>query len=159
MSIYCQNVQVCQKVLIQVLDNKAGDSKREMTRFSFLCPLSVVAISTSVYHLKSYLKRSLVIFMNHTVWGFRKEELEAGVLRFLLHPLSFPDDGFVPRHCAAPSCGGGRPWAEKDHWVQARGAVSHGMTRHLCSECAQFASCLQSTVSRFLVFPFSRGGD
>lgn len=127
-------MQVYQKDLIQALDNKAGDLKREMPRFSVLCPLAAVATSTSIYHPKSYLKRSRVIHVTRVAWGRRKEELEAGSsdFPFLLCPSPVMD--FAPHPRDAPSRGS-RPQAEEDGCVRPRDTVSV-KTCHLSSVCS-----------------------
>lgn len=52
MSIYCQNVQVYQRDLIQVLDNDAGDLKRESDKVFLSSP----SILYGYEHICSSLK-------------------------------------------------------------------------------------------------------
>lgn len=76
-----------------------------MARVSFLCPLSAVATSTSVDHLKSYLKTSLVIVEELHSVRTQEERTGGWPSQTPPPPPVFPREGFHP---AFPSCS--QPW-------------------------------------------------
>lgn len=142
MNIYCQNVQVYRKDLIQALDNNAGDLKKENGDVFISLPSICYGYEHFCLSFKSYLKRSLVICVNHTVWGLRKKEPKIGRRSRLLNSLSFPHDGVCFESLLFSACGG-HHGVQEDPWVQACETVSNDeKTRH-CSECMEFVSPLE----------------